>query len=282
MNARQLEEQVFKGIMLLSLGIVFGSLVVIIGTVVIKGIDAISLEMVTQVSAGGAYLGKGGILHAIMGSFYLVLGATAVALPPSIGMAFFLQTDFTQRRISALFRTVLDILWGVPSIVYGICMYVVMIQIGMGISLMGGILALALVELPIMTRGMDEALRSVPLNLKENSYALGAKKIETVWRVVRRQAIPGILSAILLAVGRGIGDAASVLYTSGYSDYMPTSLVSGPVASLPTTIYFLSTSPIETARNKAYAAAFILIIIVLLASMLARCIGKKYSRMVVK
>ena len=107
----------------------------------------------------------------------------------------FLQKDFSTSRIRTFFRTVLDILWGVPSIVYGVCIYVTMIYIGWGPSLIGGIFALALVELPIMTRGMDEVLGRVPQTLKESSYALGSTKIETAWKVLRKQAMPGIISA---------------------------------------------------------------------------------------
>lgn len=282
MKLKHVEEKVFKGFMLISLGIVFGSLVLIIGVVVIKGIDALSLDMLVHDSSGGALAGKGGILHAIVGSFYLLLSATSIAFVLGIGVAFFLQTDFCSRRIATLFRTILDILWGVPSLVYGICIYIIMIQIGLGISPIGAILALTLVELPIMVRGMDEVLQSVPHQLKESSYALGAKKMETAWRVVRKQALPGIISATLLAFGRGIGDAASVLYTAGSSDYMPSSLVSGPIATLPTTIYLFFNSPSEVGRSKAYAAAFVLIIIVLAISLLTRYLGRKYSRMVIK
>lgn len=282
MDMRKIEENVFKCLMLASLGVVIISLVLVIGIVMVNGLESLSVEMLTQSSSGGFYIGKGGgILNAIVGSLYLVFGGTALAFPISIGVAMFLQKDFSTSRIRTFFRTILDILWGVPSIVYGVCMYVIMIYIGWGPSLIGGIFALALVELPIMTRGMDEVLGRVPQTLKESSYALGSTKIETAWKVLRKQAMPGIISAVFLAFGRGIGDAASILYTSGFSDFIPTSLFDS-VAALPTMVYFLATSPLEEVRGKAYAAAFILILMILLASFIARYLSKRVSIMVVK
>lgn len=281
MDARKIEENVFKVFMIVSLGTVLMSLAIIIGVVVIKGLKFISLEMLTQTSTGGFYIGRsGGILNAIIGSLYLVAGGTAIAFPVSIGVAMFLQKDFASVRVATFFRTILDILWGVPSIVYGVFIYVIMIYIGWGPSLIGGIFALSLVELPIMVRGMDEVLRTVPQTLKESSYALGSTKIETAWKVLRKQAMPGIVSAVFLAFGRGIGDAASILYTSGFSDYIPTSLFDS-TAALPTMVYFLATSPSEEVRGKAYAAAFVLIFMILFASLISRYLSKKFSRTVV-
>ena len=106
-------------------------------------------------------------------------------------------------------------------------------------SLLGGIITLALLELPIMVRGMEEMMSMVPFGLKEASHALGATRLETALRVLVRQAAPGIVTVLLLAFGRGIGDAASVLFTAGYTDRMPNSLLR-PVASLPLAVSAIS------------------------------------------
>ena len=188
---------------------VLGSLVLILATVVWRGLPALNLAMLTQTPKGGYYLGKeGGILNAIVGSLYLAGGATALALVAGLPIAIYLQFYAARSRHAELARLALDVLWGVPSIVYGAFGFIIMLWLGMRASLLGGIIALALLELPIMVRGMDEAIAMVPSALKEASYALGATRLETAVKVVVRQTAPGLLTAVLLAFGRGIGDAA--------------------------------------------------------------------------
>ena len=114
-----------------------------------------------------------------------------------------------------------------PSIVYGAFGFVVMLALGLRASLLAGILTVALLEFPIMCRAIDEVMRLVPRELKEASASLGATRFETALKVVVRQSAPGILTGVLLAFGRGIGDAASVLFTAGFTDRVPTSLA-GP------------------------------------------------------
>ncbi|HXZ89953.1 MAG TPA: ABC transporter permease subunit, partial [Candidatus Dormibacteraeota bacterium] len=119
-----------------------------------------------------------------------------------------------------------------------------------------------------------------PSRLKEGSYALGSTRLETATKVVARQAMPGILTAILLAFGRGIGDAASILFTAGYSDSIPRSLFE-PAATLPLAIFFQLTSPVPEVQQRAYASAIILLIIVLLASLTSRISTRKLFKYVV-
>jgi phosphate transport system permease protein len=161
------------------------------------------------------------------------------------------------------------VLWGIPSIVYGAFGFTLMIWLGMRASLLGGIITLALLELPIMTRGMDEAIAGVPLVLKEASFALGATRLETALKVMVRQTAPALLTAILLAFGRGIGDAASVLFTAGYTDRLPDSFFS-PAASLPLAIFFQLGTPFPAVQERAYASALVLTVIVLGLSLIAR------------
>jgi len=225
LNKRDLEEKIFKILMIISVCIVVGSLFIIISIVVINGASSLSLEMITQTSRGGYYLGGGGgILNAILGSLLLAIPATGLAFLIGIGIALYLQRDFTHPAISNFVRLTLDILWGIPSIVYGIFCLMIMVYIGIGSSLLAGILALTLLELPIITRYMDESIKMVPKGLKEASYSLGSTKFETALKVVRKQAAPGILAGILLGLGRGIGDAASILFTAGFTDKIPGSV----------------------------------------------------------
>ncbi len=224
-SRRKIEEGFFKVLMIGSAVAVMGSLILILATVVWRGLPALNLAMLTQTPKGGYYLGKeGGILNAIVGSIYLAGGATVLALLTGLPIAIYLQVYAAHSRSAELARLALDVLWGVPSIVYGAFGFIIMLGLGMRASLLGGIITLALLELPIMVRGMDEAIAMVPPALKEASYALGANRLETATKVVIRQTAPALLTAILLAFGRGIGDAAAVMFTAGYTDRLPDSL----------------------------------------------------------
>ena len=121
----------------------------------------------------------------------------------------------------------------------------------------------------------------IPDELLEASYALGATRFETAFKVLVRQAFSGILTAILISFGRGIGDAASVIFTAGFTDYIPNSLLR-PVATLPLTIFFLLGTPFPEVQERAYAAAFLLTVIILLISIISRSLGKKLTKHIIK
>ncbi len=276
---RILEEAFFRGLMILSIALVVGGLVLIVAVITAKGARSLNWAMLTQVPKGGYYLGKeGGVLNAIVGSLALAIGATALASVFAFPVCLYLQKDYAgQSKLAGFVRTSLDLLWGVPSIVYGAFGFTVLLYLGMRASLLGGIIALTLVELPIMARAMEEAVRMVSQDLKEASYAMGGTRWETMRKTVLRQALPGILTAILLAFGRGIGDAASVLFTAGYTDNLPRSLLD-PVASLPLAVFFQLGTPFPEVQSRAHASAFILLVIVLVISVISRLLGAKVSK----
>ena len=261
---------------------VLGSLVLILGTIVWRGLPSLNLDMLTQTPKGGYYLGKeGGILNAIVGSFYLAGGGTLLAVVISLPIALYLQIYAARTRRAELARLALDVLWGIPSIVYGAFGFIIMLAVGMRASLLGGIITLALLELPIIVRGMDEAITLVPNALREASLALGATRLETAIKVVVRQTAPALLTAVLLAFGRGIGDAASVLFTAGYTDRLPDSLLS-PAASLPLAVFFQLGTPFPAVRERAYAAALILTVIVLTISLISRRLAGRLTKHVIR
>lgn len=283
MDRRVLEERFFKFLMMAATLVVVGSLIGIFLAIIWKGAPALSWSMITETPQGGYYLGKGGgVLNAIVGSLYLALGATALALLLALPVALFLQRDYIGRsRFATITRLSLDVLWGVPSIVYGAFGFIIMVYLGLRASLLGGIMALTLLELPIMIRGIDEVAKRVPQEMKEASYAMGATRFETTVKVVCRQILPGALTAVLLAFGRGIGDAASVLFTAGYTDRIPHSLLD-PVASLPLAVFFQLSTPIPEVQQRAYASALILLIIVLFLSIISRIITRKLRKNVIR
>jgi phosphate transport system permease protein len=281
-HKRHIEEAVLKTLMLFSFLVVAGALVLILGTVLVKGLPALNWQMVTQTPKGGYYLGKeGGILNAILGSLYLAGGGTLLALIFSLPIALYLETYVSKSSWGRYVRVSLDVLWGIPSIVYGAFGFTLMLSLGLRASLLGGIIVLALLELPIMTRAMDEVIRLMPADLEQASLALGSTRLETAIHVVTRQMLPGILTAILLASGRGIGDAASVLFTAGYTDRIPTSLMR-PVASLPLAVFFQLGTPFPEVQQRAYASALILTVIVLAISLGSRWVAARMGKYSVK
>ncbi len=167
---RHIEETIFKALMIGSFMLVAGSLAYILFTVIVKGLPALTWDMLTQTPKGGFYLGKeGGILNAIVGSLYLATGATILALVVSIPIVLYLTTYANRSRWAGTMRLSLDVMWGIPSIVYGAFAFIIMLAIGMRASLLAGVVVLGLIEIPIMVRAMDEVIRSVPSELREAS-----------------------------------------------------------------------------------------------------------------
>ena len=279
---RHIAETIARFFMLLSFLVVSACLFSILWTILVRGLPALSWEMISQTPKGGYYLGKeGGILNAIIGSLLLAGGGTFVALIISLPVTLFLETYMMRSKWARYVRLTLDILWGIPSIVYGAFAFTVMLAIGMRASLLGGIITLALLEMPIMTRAMDEVIRLMPEELSQASLAVGASKLETALKVTVRQMLPGIVTATLLAFGRGIGDAASVLFTAGYTDRIPSSL-SNPTASLPLAIYFQLGTPYPEVQERAYASALILTAIVLIVSLGSRLLAARTGKYINK
>ena len=281
-SCRHLEENFFKALMVLSFLLVSGSLAGILLTVIVKGLPALTLDMLTRTPEGGFYLGKeGGILNAIVGSLLLAGGGTLLALLIGLPIALSINIYADRSRWANFVRLSLDVMWGVPSIVYGAFGFTIMLFIGMRASLIAGILVLTLLELPILTRAIDEFIRMIPFELNETAFALGATRLETALTVTLRQVLPGLATAVLLAFGRGIGDAASVLFTAGYTDRIPDSLLS-PAASLPLAVFFQLGTPFPTVQQRAYASALVLTFIILLTSLGSRWLSSRLGRYSVK
>lgn len=277
-RGRFLEQQLFKLLMKGTTLIIISSLIFIFIAIIRRGLPAMSWDMITQIPSGGFYLGKeGGLLNAILGSLMLVLGSTLLGLAISIPIVIYINLYLPKKSVFAnAVRLSFDVLFGIPSIVYGAFGFTLMVFLGMKTSLLGGIIAVTLLIIPILVRSMDEVAKMAPKELMDATFSLGATRFETI-RVILKQISPGITTALLLSVGRAIGDAASVLFTAGYTDSITTSL-NQPVASLPLAIFFQLSSPIEEVQNRAYAAAFILTMIVLLLSLGARYYSRKFSK----
>jgi len=261
---RLLSEKVAKGFMHLSGITVTASLFFIVGTILYKGLPYLSWEMVSQLPKGGFYIGKeGGILNAIFGSLYLAGVATALSAIIGIPISLYLNVYLgTKSKVTQLSKLLFDVLYGVPSIVYGAVGFGIMVYLGIRASLLGGIITVTLLTIPIVVRTVDELIKTIPEDLKNVTLSLGTTRWELA-KVMLRSIRTGLLTAILLAFGRAIGDVAGVLLTTGFSDNLP-KYIDEPAATLPLAIFFQLSSPIPEVQGRAYASALVLTIIILI------------------
>ncbi|MDR0264710.1 MAG: ABC transporter permease subunit [Sphingobacterium sp.] len=261
---RLLNEKVAKGFMHLSGVTVTASLFFIVGTILYKGLPYLSWEMVSQLPKGGFYIGKeGGILNAILGSLYLAGVATALSAFIGIPISLYLNVYLgAKSRVTQFSKLLFDVLYGVPSIVYGAVGFGIMVYLGIRASLLGGIITVTLLTVPIVVRTVDELIKTIPEDLKNVTLSLGTTRWELA-KVMLRSVRTGLLTAILLAFGRAIGDVAGVLLTTGFSDNLP-KYIDEPAATLPLAIFFQLSSPIPEVQGRAYASALVLTIIILI------------------
>jgi len=277
------EERIIRLVSRLASWSVFALLAFIIFVIFEHGMNALTWSMIVELPKGGFYYGgEGGIANAIVGSLYIAVGATLLAILIGMPAALFINVYLARyKKLQSVVRYFLDTLWGVPSIVYGAFGFTVMLYIGMSSSVLAGTLTLALLVSPILVRTFDDVLSSIPMGLYEASYSLGSRKNETAYKVIFRQGFPGFITAVLLSFGRGIGDAASVLFTAGYTDLIPVS-IDEPAATLPLAIFFQLGSPIPEVRERAFASAAILTLMILVISLSARFLSNRYSKNIIR
>lgn len=276
-NSKFIEEKVVKALMWVSVSLVILVVASIICTIFVKGFGSLSWDMVTKVPGRNWNTADdGGFINAIWGSIIVVAPATLIAMVVSIPVVFYM--NLYRRRsnwLSYVARLAYDVLYGIPSIVYGAFAFMIMVMVGMRASVLGGIIVSTLLIIPMFIRNGDEISKSVPDDMIDAAYSLGATKWETL-KVVVRQVLPGMATATLLAVGKAIGDAAAVMFTAGFSDSMATSL-SSPTATLPLAIFNWVTMP-DPFPGRAYAAALVLTVIVLILSLGGRWITNHFTK----
>lgn len=277
-KSRLREEKIAKVLMQLSGISITGSLFLIIGIILYKGLPYLSWEMISQTPQGGFYIGKsGGILNAILGSLYLAGASTVLATIIGIPIAIYLNIyiksgSFIAKSAKLLF----DVLFGIPSIVYGAIAFSVMVYLGIRASLLGGIITITLLTIPIVVRTIDELIKTIPNDLKSVTKSLGATNWE-IAQVLLKYIKPGIFTAILLAFGRAIGDVAGVLLTTGFSDNLP-KYIDEPAATLPLAIFFQLSSPIPEVQGRAYASALVLTFIILFIVICTHILASKQKK----
>ncbi|MEQ6900550.1 phosphate ABC transporter permease PstA [Nocardioides sp. YIM 152588] len=220
-----------------------------------------------------APLDQGGILHAMVGSAIQLAIGIAIALPLGIGTAIFMVE--VGGRFSRIVRTVVEAMTALPSIVAGLFIYTtVILALGLPRSGFAAGLAIAVMMLPIIARAADVVLRVVPNNLREASLALGASRWRTVWHAVLPTARPGLATAVILGIARGVGETSPVLLTSGAASFLVLNPFEGAMNSLPLFVYTQARSGVPTAIERGFGAAAVLMVLVLALFVVARLIAR--------
>lgn len=233
--------------------------------VVSRGASAISWSFLTEMPRKG--MREGGILPALLGTIYLVSGTVIIALPLGVMSAIYLTEYARQGPLLRLVRLAIVNLAGVPSVVYGLFgLALFCVTFGFGTSIAAGCCTLALLVLPLVITASEEALRAVPGGLREGSLALGATKWQTIRRVVLPNALSGILTGAILAIGRAAGETAPILFTAAtYWGPLPTSPFK-PTMALPYHLYAVATQLPNAPQRVTWGTATVLLLFVLLAN----------------
>jgi phosphate transport system permease protein len=242
----------------------------------VKGIGAWSLHFFTTDPTGRFFGDAGGIKSAILGTIEIVGLATLIAAPVGIGVALWLTEYGKDSRFAMLVRYFVDVLTGVPSIVFGLFIYITLVLSGIGGTFAGwkGSVALALLALPIVTRSAEVVLELVPSSLREAGLALGAPRWRVIGRVILPAALPGILTGVLLAVARAAGETAPILFTATIVKATTYDL-GGPMNSLPAQIFSDVGQAQDRLVTRAWGAALTLVVMIFLFTTLARVIARR-------
>jgi phosphate transport system permease protein len=263
--------------------IAVSALAILVGSVLKRGVPALNWSFFTK---GPAVFGQtgGGIAPALVGTLLLVLAATAMALPVGVLVAIYVS-EFAHKRVGDQIKLALDVLNGFPSIVIGIFVFALAVKtkipvlgIGHHQSVWAGGFALAIIMLPLVARTTMEVLALVPNSLREASYALGVSKWRMVLSVVLPTAIGGIVTGTTLAIARAAGETAPLLFTCAIAGQVVNWDPSISVTSIPLTIFQDSESPDRALNAQAWAAAFVLITVVLVTSLIARLMLERSRR----
>jgi phosphate transport system permease protein len=252
-------------------------LVLVVYAVFRRGASAFSMHLFTEVPSTDAYGNTtGGIKNSIIGSVIIMILATLIAVPFGILIAIY-NHEFAPAKASGAIRLAMNVLAGVPTIVIGVFIFGLLV-VGHGYSAYAASVALSIVMVPIIARSTEEVLALVPGELREGSLALGATRARTVITVILPAAVGGMVTATILAVARGAGETAPILFTSSIFANQVTLDPRQAMASLPMTIYLDAEQPSQYAQHQAWAAALILMAFVLVASIAGRLLSARSRR----
>jgi phosphate transport system permease protein len=235
------------------------------------GLSGLSLAVFTEMTPPPN--DAGGLANALYGSFLMVILATFVGTPIGIMAGVYLAEYGTKSKLASITRFVNDVLLSAPSIVIGLFVYAIIVAKMKSFSGIAGVVALALIVIPVVIRTTENMLALIPAGLREAAYALGTPKYKVILSITLRAARAGVVTGVLLAVARIAGETAPLLFTA-LSNQFWTSSLGEPMASLPVTIFKFAMSPYENWQKLAWAGVFIITLAVLLLNILARVLTR--------
>ncbi|HPI24021.1 MAG TPA: phosphate ABC transporter permease PstA [Spirochaetota bacterium] len=262
-------EKIMFALIRVSSFVIIAFLVFMIGYIIKSGASAIDLGFFTEMPRNE--MTQGGILPAILGTFYLMVGSSIIAIPIGIVTAIYLTEYAKSPRIVKVIRLGINNLAGVPSVVFGLFgLSLFVVFLGFGTSILAGSLTLGVLNLPVIIRSTEEALLVVPGTYREASLSLGATRWQTIYKIILPNALPGILTGVMLSLGRAAGETAPIMFTAAayYTPELPTSIFN-EIMALPYHIYVMATAGthIQATRHLQYGTAIVLIALVLALNM---------------
>lgn len=236
---------------------------------IMRGAPLISGDLFTELTPGAGSVG-GGIGNAILGTLVVVLVATALSLPLGFMAAVYLAEYGGDSKLAVTVRFSGKVLTGMPSILAGVFAYALVVATTGSFSALAGGVATGILMVPVVMLTAEQALRMVPSKMKLAALGMGANRSQTVIQIVIRTAMPGILTGVMLALARAMGETAPLLFTALFSDYWFEGKLLDPIASLAVLIYNFSGSPFENQVNLAWAASLVLVVSVLVVNVIAQ------------
>jgi phosphate transport system permease protein len=274
---RQRNDRIMRVILTGAFVIAVIPLAFIIGVTLYRGMQAMSIEFLTTTQPLSFRQPGGGFLHGLVGTLMIMTIAIAISVPLGIVGAIFL-TEFRRSRISVPVRFFTDVMTGVPSIFVGLFVYAALVRgAGMGFGTLPAGIAIAVLMLPIVVRSAEEILKLVPQDLRNASIALGARRWQTTWKVVLPSAASGLVTGVMLAVARGAGETAPLLLTAFGTPYLVFALFGQAQTALPLLVFEGARLPFDAARERAWAGALELIVLVLVLTIIARWFARKQT-----
>jgi phosphate transport system permease protein len=276
MNSKFLSTDfILKALIYFFSGLTIAFLGWIIIFVLMKGLPHITLDFLTTEYKGSSK----GILPMIISTVYMIILSLAIATPIGIGSAIYLNEYAKQGRLVAVMRFATESLAGIPSIIYGLFGFAFFVTaLHMRFSILAGALTISILILPVIIRTTEEALKTVPISYREGSLALGASKLETILRVTLPSAIPGITVAVILSIGRVVGETAVLIFTAGTAIRGVNVDIFDPSRTIAVHLYMLAKEGM--APEQAYATAAVLIILVGGLNLIAQVISDKLKKKV--
>jgi phosphate transport system permease protein len=267
-TTRRLKGGLMVGLVGLAVVLAVLPLLLILGTLVVKGASALNWAFFTEMPTGTPGDTGGGVAHAIVGTLLIVGMAALVALPVGIGAGLYVA-EYPHTKLAWTARFLADVLNGAPSIVIGVFAWSAVVANQKHFSAIAGSVALAMIMIPMILRTTEEMIKLVPHALREAALALGYPRWRTSLTIVLRTILPGVVTGCLLALARAAGETAPLLFTALGSQFFSLK-VNQPMAALPLVVFTYATGPYEEWHRLAWAAALVLILVVFTLSVSAR------------